>query len=162
MKARADVSIDTTDFTAARLRKVVADKMLPRGTVGKLAVTFLTFGFKHGGPRDADLLFDVRFLPNPHYEDELRSLTGLDPAVEEYVRTSEGPDGLLRPPHPAAGLPPARLRAGGQGPPDGRAWAAPAAATARWWWPKSWPSCTASATGSWSTWSTATSRNRLR
>ena len=90
VKARADVSIDTSDFTAARLRKVVADKMLPRGTVGKLAVTFLSFGFKHGGPRDADLLFDVRFLPNPHYEDELRPLTGLDPAVEEYVRKSEG------------------------------------------------------------------------
>ena len=90
MKARADVSIDTSDFTAARLRKVVADKMLPRGTIGKLAVTFLSFGFKHGGPRDADLLFDVRFLPNPHYEDELRPLTGLDPAVEEYVRKSEG------------------------------------------------------------------------
>ncbi len=90
VKARADVSIDTSDFTAARLRKVVADKMLPRGTIGKLAVTFLSFGFKHGGPRDADLLFDVRFLPNPYYEDELRPLTGLDPAVEEYVRKSEG------------------------------------------------------------------------
>ena len=45
---------------------------------GKLAVTFLTFGFKHGTPRDADLTFDVRFLPNPHYEAELRELTGLD------------------------------------------------------------------------------------
>ena len=52
--------------------------MLPHGTVGKLAVTFLTFGFKHGTPRDADLTFDVRFLPNPHYEAELRELTGLD------------------------------------------------------------------------------------
>ena len=47
------------------LRKVVADKMLPHGGVGKLAVTFMTFGFKHGSPRDADLTFDVRFLPNP-------------------------------------------------------------------------------------------------
>jgi UPF0042 nucleotide-binding protein len=90
LKSRADVSIDTSDFTAARLRKVVADKMLPRGTIGKLAVTFLTFGFKHGGPRDADLLFDVRFLPNPHYEDELRPLTGRDPAVEEYVNRTNG------------------------------------------------------------------------
>jgi RNase adapter protein RapZ len=90
LKIRADVSIDTSDFTAARLRKVVADKMLPRGAIGRLAVTFLTFGFKHGGPRDADLLFDVRFLPNPHYEDELRPLTGLDPAVEDYVNGTNG------------------------------------------------------------------------
>ena len=49
------------------------------GSIGKLAVTFLTYGFKHGAPRDADLLFDVRFLPNPHYEADLRPLTGLDP-----------------------------------------------------------------------------------
>ena len=52
--------------------------MLPHGRPGKLAVTFMTFGFKHGTPRDADLTFDVRFLPNPHYEAELREQTGLD------------------------------------------------------------------------------------
>jgi UPF0042 nucleotide-binding protein len=90
LRDRADVSIDTSDLSAARLRKVVADKMLPRGSVGKLAVTFLTYGFKHGAPRDADLLFDVRFLPNPHYEAELRELTGLDDPVREYVEASEG------------------------------------------------------------------------
>ena len=55
--------------------------MLPHGRPGKLAVTFMTFGFKHGSPRDADLTFDVRFLPNPHYEAELREQTGLDPDV---------------------------------------------------------------------------------
>jgi len=90
LKGRADVCIDTSDLSAARLRKVVADKMLPRGKIGKLAVTFLTFGFKHGSPREADLLFDVRFLPNPHYEAELRPLTGLDPEVEEYVKRTDG------------------------------------------------------------------------
>ncbi len=90
LKARADVSIDTSALTAARLRKVVADKMLPHGKVGRLAVTFLTFGFKHGSPREADLLFDVRFLPNPHYEDELRPLTGLDSAVQDYVNSTDG------------------------------------------------------------------------
>ncbi len=90
LRERATVSIDTSDLSAARLRKVVADKMLPRGTVGKLAVTFLTYGFKHGAPRDADLLFDVRFLPNPHYEAELRPLTGLDEQVREYVASSDG------------------------------------------------------------------------
>ncbi len=86
----ADVTIDTSDLSAARLRKVVADKMLARAGVGKLAVTFLSYGFKHGTPRDADLNFDVRFLPNPHYESELRPLTGQDVAVREYVENSDG------------------------------------------------------------------------
>jgi len=90
LKERADVSIDTSDLSASRLRKVVADKMLPRGTPGKLAVTFLTFGFKHGTPRDADLTFDVRFLPNPHYEEDLRELTGQDEPVIDYVEGSDG------------------------------------------------------------------------
>jgi UPF0042 nucleotide-binding protein len=90
LRERADVSIDTTDLSAARLRRVVADKMLPHGRPGKLAVTFMTFGFKHGSPRDADLTFDVRFLPNPHYEAELREQTGLDPDVIKYVESSDG------------------------------------------------------------------------
>jgi RNase adapter protein RapZ len=91
LKERADVAIDTSDLSASRLRKVVADKMLPHdGMLGKMAVTFMTYGFKHGTPRDADLLFDVRFLPNPHYEDKLRDLTGLDEPVREYVQNSDG------------------------------------------------------------------------
>jgi UPF0042 nucleotide-binding protein len=91
LKDRADVAIDTSDLSASRLRKVVADKMLPHdGKLGKLAVTFMTYGFKHGTPRDADLLFDVRFLPNPHYEKELRDLTGLDQPVKDYVVASDG------------------------------------------------------------------------
>ncbi len=81
-----------SDLSASRLRKVVADKMLPHGHVGKLAVTFMTYGFKHGAPRDADLLFDVRFLPNPHYESELRDLTGLDRPVIDFVEGSDGID----------------------------------------------------------------------
>jgi RNase adapter protein RapZ len=90
LEERADVSIDTSDLSASRLRKVVADKMLPHGKTGRMAVTFLTFGFKHGSPRDADLTFDVRFLPNPHYESDLRELTGMDQAVIEYVEGSDG------------------------------------------------------------------------
>jgi UPF0042 nucleotide-binding protein len=90
LKERADISIDTSDLSAVRLRRVVADKMLPHGRPGKLAVTFMTFGFKHGSPRDADLTFDVRFLPNPHYESELREQTGLDADVVRYVENSDG------------------------------------------------------------------------
>ena len=120
LKARADVVIDTSDLSAARLRRVVADKMLPLGKLGKLAVTFLTFGFKHGTPLDVDLAFDVRFLPNPHYEPELRDLTGLDPPVIEYVERSEGLEEFYDRLTPAARLPAARVRAGGQGAPDDR------------------------------------------
>jgi len=90
VRERADVVIETSDLSASRLRKVVADKMLPHEARGKLAVTFLAYGFKHGAPRDADLLFDVRFLPNPHYESELRELTGRDEAVIDYVERSDG------------------------------------------------------------------------
>lgn len=90
LRGRADVTIDTSDLSAARLRKVVADKMLPRAKRGKLALTFMSYGFKHGAPRDADLNFDVRFLPNPHYESDLRPLTGRDPAVREYVEQADG------------------------------------------------------------------------
>jgi UPF0042 nucleotide-binding protein len=92
LRARADVAIDTTDLSASRLRQVVANKMLPREGRGKLAVTFLAYGFKHGAPRDSDLSFDVRFLPNPHYEAALRDLTGLDQAVVDYVEGSDGID----------------------------------------------------------------------
>jgi UPF0042 nucleotide-binding protein len=92
LRGRADVVIDTTDLSASRLRKIVVDKMLPQATRGKLAVTLLTFGFKHGAPGEADLLFDVRFLPNPHYEQDLRDLTGLDQSVIEYVTNSDGID----------------------------------------------------------------------
>ena len=60
-------------------------------TPGRLAVTFTSFGHKHGPPRDADLAFDVRFLPNPHYEADLRPLTGFDQRIVDYV----GRDGRL-------------------------------------------------------------------
>src|SRR3954447_25473565 len=85
LKARAEVVIDTTGLSARGLRRRIADELLPRHVTGRLAVTFQSFGFKHGPPRDADLVFDVRFLPNPHYVPELRALTGLDPRVVEYV-----------------------------------------------------------------------------
>ena len=85
VKARADVTIDTTGLSASMLRRKVASELLRRETPGRLAVTFTSFGFKHGPARDADLLFDVRFLPNPHYEADLRPLTGFDSRIVEYV-----------------------------------------------------------------------------
>ncbi|HEY8502527.1 MAG TPA: RNase adapter RapZ [Solirubrobacterales bacterium] len=85
LRERADKVIDTTDLTGAELRRQITEELLGREEGGKLALTLLTFGFKNGPPRDADLTLDVRFLPNPHYDDELRPLTGLDEEVQAYV-----------------------------------------------------------------------------
>jgi UPF0042 nucleotide-binding protein len=85
LRGTADVVIDTTGLTAAMLRRKLAEEMLPSQTPGRLAVTFQSFGFKYGPARDPDLLFDVRFLPNPHYEPDLRPLTGSDPRVVEFI-----------------------------------------------------------------------------
>ncbi len=85
IRQRADVVIDTGGLTAAMLRRKLADEMLPTRTPGRLAVTFESFGFKYGPVRDPDLMFDVRFLPNPHYEPRLRPLTGNDAPVVEFI-----------------------------------------------------------------------------
>jgi UPF0042 nucleotide-binding protein len=87
LRERADVVMDTSDLTGGELRRRISEEMLNREDAGKLALTLLTFGFKNGPPRDADLTLDVRFLPNPHYVDELRPLTGHDLAVREYVES---------------------------------------------------------------------------
>jgi UPF0042 nucleotide-binding protein len=68
----ADTLIDTSALSASALRRKVANEMLEEKSPRRLAVTFGSFGHKHGPPRDADLAFDVRFLPNPHWEPELR------------------------------------------------------------------------------------------
>jgi RNase adapter protein RapZ len=91
LRGRADMVIDTTGMSASMLRGKIADEFLPRQSAGRLALTFMSFGFKHGPPREEDLAFDVRFLPNPHYVPELRELTGREQAVVDYV----GRDGRL-------------------------------------------------------------------
>jgi RNase adapter protein RapZ len=85
LRDRADVVIDTTGLTAAMLRRKLADELLPTRTPGRLAVTFESFGFKYGPVRDPDVMLDVRFLPNPHYERDLRPLTGNDKRVVEFI-----------------------------------------------------------------------------
>ncbi|MEA2282392.1 MAG: RNase adapter protein RapZ [Solirubrobacteraceae bacterium] len=84
-REHADVVIDTTGMSAAMLRGKIIETFLGQASSAKLAVTFASFGFKHGPPRDADLLFDVRFLPNPYYETALRPLTGLDRPVVDFI-----------------------------------------------------------------------------
>jgi UPF0042 nucleotide-binding protein len=85
IRARASVVIDTGGLSAAMLRRKLADEVLPASAPAKLAVTFTSFGHKHGPLRDADLAFDCRFLPNPHYEPQLRPRTGLDADVVAYI-----------------------------------------------------------------------------
>ena len=91
LRHHADVVIDTTALSASMLRERIAAEFLPREHAGRLAVTFMSFGFKYGPPREEDLAFDVRFLANPHYEPDLRELTGLDEKVVDYI----GRDGRL-------------------------------------------------------------------
>jgi UPF0042 nucleotide-binding protein len=87
LRERADFVVDTTDLTGGELRRMLATEMLGTERAGKLALTLLTFGFKNGPPRDADLTLDVRFLPNPYYDLELRPLTGQDEIVRQYVES---------------------------------------------------------------------------
>jgi UPF0042 nucleotide-binding protein len=80
----ADLVIDTSDLNVHQLKeRVVA--AFDDASVSKLQVAVESFGFKHGLPLDADIVMDVRFLPNPHWEDALRPLTGHDPAVRDFV-----------------------------------------------------------------------------
>jgi UPF0042 nucleotide-binding protein len=90
LRNHADVVLDTTGTTGAMLRrKIAVDLLGPRDAETRLALTILTFGFKNGPPRDADLMLDVRFLPNPHYREDLRPLTGRDAAVVAYVEAGD-------------------------------------------------------------------------
>jgi len=82
----ADTLIDTSTFNVHQLRAHILDRFGHEDQSKQLLVSCLSFGFKNGVPLDADMVFDVRFLPNPHFVPEFRKLTGLDPKVAAYVR----------------------------------------------------------------------------
>ncbi len=87
IKERADLVLDTSDYTVHELKRRLREFLSSLGVQSSytLRVNFLSFGFKHGVPIDCDLVADVRFLTNPHFIDSLRSLTGKDERVREYV-----------------------------------------------------------------------------
>ena len=85
LKNEADYIIDTSMLLTRELRKELEKIFLQDARYKNMYVTVLSFGFKYGIPEDADLLFDVRFLPNPYYDEHLRSLTGQVQAVRDYV-----------------------------------------------------------------------------
>jgi UPF0042 nucleotide-binding protein len=82
----ADVIIDTSKFNVHELRAHITDKFQDGNTERSVLVSCVSFGFKNGVPTDADLIFDVRFLPNPHFIPEFRPLTGKHPKVAAYIR----------------------------------------------------------------------------
>jgi len=83
----SDFVIDTSEHTVHTLRDVIKDRFSEAGDAHELNVAITSFGFRHGPPRGLDMLFDVRFLPNPHFVPELRSGTGRDPAVIQYLQS---------------------------------------------------------------------------
>ena len=85
LRIRADHIIDTSGLTAQELQTKVAELFGPERDIRQMAVSVISFGFKYGNPMDADLVMDVRFLPNPFYIEDLRPLTGEHTLVQEYV-----------------------------------------------------------------------------
>ncbi|HSC26714.1 MAG TPA: RNase adapter RapZ [Vicinamibacterales bacterium] len=96
IRRMADHVVDTTEMTVHDLRQVFTGVASGGAPGPRLVVTILSFGFKHGIPVDSDLLFDVRFLPNPHFVPGLRSLTGRDREVKRYVERFDATHEFLR------------------------------------------------------------------
>ena len=85
IRGTADKIIDTTELDPKGLKEEIEGSFVENTKQDQITLSILSFGFKYGVPLDADLMFDVRFLPNPHYVDSLRSLTGEDKRVQDYV-----------------------------------------------------------------------------
>jgi RNase adapter protein RapZ len=88
IRALADVVIDTSDHTVHTLRSWLKNRFAPEGAETNTEISVVSFGFKFGVPLDVDLLFDVRFLPNPHFVPELKGYTGNDQQVVDYLNKS--------------------------------------------------------------------------
>lgn len=88
LKDSADYLIDSSQFSVHDLRRTLEGHFTLSSTTG-LTITIMSFGFKHGLPREADMVMDLRFLKNPHWEPELKPQTGLDQPVGDYIQTDE-------------------------------------------------------------------------
>jgi UPF0042 nucleotide-binding protein len=87
IRALADLVIDTSKFNVHELRAHITERFQKQESGNNILVSCVSFGFRHGVPEDADLVFDVRFLPNPHFVPEFRPLTGRDARVAKYIRS---------------------------------------------------------------------------
>jgi UPF0042 nucleotide-binding protein len=95
VKAFADLVIDTTGLTVHNLRNQLVHLFGPENPGDALQVSVMSFGFKHGVPIDADMILDVRFLPNPHWDENLRPFSGLDESVKDFVLGQDLSDEFL-------------------------------------------------------------------
>jgi len=86
IRGMADVIVDTSNLTVHELRDAFGRMTRDESTRADMVLNLLSFGFKHGAPTEADLVFDVRFLPNPHFVDRLRHLTGRDARVVRFIK----------------------------------------------------------------------------
>jgi len=86
IRGMADIIVDTSNLTVHELREAFGRMTRDESTRADMVVNLLSFGFKHGAPTEADLVFDVRFLPNPHFVDRLRDLTGRDARVVRFMK----------------------------------------------------------------------------
>jgi UPF0042 nucleotide-binding protein len=96
IRKMADMIFDTSDLTVHQLRDYVREHYDLREQVSRLVLTVTSFGYKYGLPSEADLVFDVRFLPNPNFVPRLKALTGRDRAVVNYLRRTPETEGFLR------------------------------------------------------------------
>ena len=95
VRAVADLVIDTSVLSVRELRESIEENFGGDAVIAPTSITVESFGFKYGLPMDADMVMDVRFLPNPHWVDELRPHTGQHPAVRDYVLSQPGADEFL-------------------------------------------------------------------
>ena len=95
LKGEADLIVDTSNLNVHELRDRLRELFSEHVADGRLQVSLVSFGYKHGLPIDVDLVFDCRFLPNPHWVEELRPLTGLDESVRDYVLNRPDTDAFL-------------------------------------------------------------------
>lgn len=96
VRERSGRVLDTSSMTVHQLKEEILRHYQPRSRGQKITLSLMSFGFKHGMPYDADLVFDVRFLPNPYFVPELKELTGLDVPVQRYVKQSRETAALIR------------------------------------------------------------------
>ena len=85
VKGAADLVIDTSSLNIHQLKSQIVELFAPTGDRDVMQLSLVSFGFKHGIPLDVDMVWDVRFLPNPHWEEQLRELSGLDDAVQSFT-----------------------------------------------------------------------------
>lgn len=96
LRGRADLLVDTSELNVHELRELITESFSVEVERRPMRISVISFGFKHGVPRVVDLVFDVRFLPNPHWVEELRPLTGLDDPVRSHVLDQEDAATFLR------------------------------------------------------------------